>query len=231
MAAWGLGIEGTMRGLAVDLAPIRVNMVRLGAVHTELFGDISEERLPAVLQRFKDASLLGKVGTPEEVAEAYIYAMKDSFVTGSAIARVNLGEDVKKVVCQMTKKQTGYSCFLIRENTTFILASTTLLMEEEVHNSMKNHYRRITQWYFAEVKSAQGFTTLPASQSHKIVWLDFATAIERTASDPVGDVTSKATEAAKMLITNIAPPLLRTWQRKDFLPEFHSSHMGFDYEL
>lgn len=83
--AWGSGVEGIMRGLAVDLAPIRVNIVELGAVHTELFGDIPEARLPAVLQRMKDASLLDKVGTPEDVAEAYLYVMKDHFVTGSAI--------------------------------------------------------------------------------------------------------------------------------------------------
>ena len=85
MVAWGSGIEGIMRGLAVDLAPVRVNMVNPGAVHTELFDSIPKESLEGVLQRFKDDTLLGKVGAPEELAEAYIYAMKDHFMTGAIL--------------------------------------------------------------------------------------------------------------------------------------------------
>lgn len=85
MAAWGSGIEGMTRGLAVDLAPIRVNMVSPGAVHTELFDDIPAERLDGVLQGFRDGTLLGTVGTPENLAEAYLYPMKDQFVTGKII--------------------------------------------------------------------------------------------------------------------------------------------------
>ena len=85
IAAWGSGIEGIMRGLAVDLAPVRVNMVSPGAVHTELFDDIAKERLDSVLQGFKDGTLIGKVGTPENLAEAYLYSMKDHFATGAII--------------------------------------------------------------------------------------------------------------------------------------------------
>ena len=80
-ASYGAAIEGMTRGLAVDMKPARVNMVSPGAVHTELFGDISEESL----QRMRDISLTGTVGRPEDVAEAYIYAMKDKFITGSII--------------------------------------------------------------------------------------------------------------------------------------------------
>ena len=82
IAAWGSGVEGMTRGLAVDLAPIRVNMVSPGAVHTELFDDIPKERLEGVLQGFRDGTLLDRVGTPENLAEAYLYPMKDHFVTG-----------------------------------------------------------------------------------------------------------------------------------------------------
>ena len=82
IAAWGSGVEGMTRGLAVDLAPVRVNMVSPGAVHTELFDDIPKERLEGVLQGFRDGTLLDQVGTPENLAEAYLYPMKDQFVTG-----------------------------------------------------------------------------------------------------------------------------------------------------
>ena len=94
IAAWGSGIEGITRGLAVDLAPLRVNMVSPGAVHTELFDDIPKERLEGVLQGFKDGTLVGKVGTPEDLAEAYLYSMKDHFVTG-AILRSDGGRLLK----------------------------------------------------------------------------------------------------------------------------------------
>ena len=74
-----------MRGLAVDMAPIRVNCVSPGAVHTELFNDIPEDRLQSVLEGMAGGTLVGRVGKPEDVAEAYIYAMKDGFCTGTII--------------------------------------------------------------------------------------------------------------------------------------------------
>lgn len=85
IAAWGSGVEGITRGLAVDLAPIRVNMVSPGAVHTELFDDIPKERLDGVLDGFRQGTLIDRVGTPENLAEAYLYPMKDHFVTGTIL--------------------------------------------------------------------------------------------------------------------------------------------------
>lgn len=84
-AAWSSGVEGIMRGLAVDLAPIRVNIVSPGAVLTELFQNVPPEALQAVLDDYKNSALLGKVGTSEEIAEPYIYCMRCSFVTGSIV--------------------------------------------------------------------------------------------------------------------------------------------------
>ncbi|CAD0084662.1 unnamed protein product [Aureobasidium vineae] len=85
VAGYGAGTEGIARGLAVDLAPIRVNCVSPGAVHTEMFDDIPKDRLPSVLSTFRKRSLTDSVGTPEELSEAYIYLMRCSFATGSLI--------------------------------------------------------------------------------------------------------------------------------------------------
>lgn len=85
IAGWGGAMEGIACGLAVDLAPIRVNLVSPGAVHTELFDDIPKERLEVVLQGFRADSLIDRVGTPEDLAEAYLYTMKDEFATGSIV--------------------------------------------------------------------------------------------------------------------------------------------------
>lgn len=85
IAAWGSGIEGMTRGLAVDLAPIRVNLISPGAVHTELFDQFPKEVLDGMLQGFRERTLTDNVGRPEDVAEAYLYAMKDQFVTGKIL--------------------------------------------------------------------------------------------------------------------------------------------------
>lgn len=85
MTAGAGGIEGLMRGLAVDLSPVRVNVVSPGAVHTELFDALPAESRDAMLEMFRQGALTETVGRPEDLAESYIYIMKDSFVTGSEI--------------------------------------------------------------------------------------------------------------------------------------------------
>lgn len=85
VAGYGSGTEGVARGLAVDLAPIRVNTVSPGAVHTELFDDFGGDKLEEILASFRQRSLTGSVGTPQELSEAYVYLMRCSFATGSLI--------------------------------------------------------------------------------------------------------------------------------------------------
>lgn len=86
LAAWGAGVEGMGRGLARDLAPMRVNVVSPGSVHTELFDSIAKEKLDGVLEGFRKTTTTGRVGRPEDLAEAYLYCMKDGFVTGTVIS-------------------------------------------------------------------------------------------------------------------------------------------------
>lgn len=86
-AAHGGSIEAMARGLAVDMAPIRVNCVAPGAVHTEIFEAFGgPDQLEATLSSFRDRSLTKTVASPEDLAEAYLYCMRDRFVTGSVIA-------------------------------------------------------------------------------------------------------------------------------------------------
>ncbi|OOF98735.1 hypothetical protein ASPCADRAFT_162396 [Aspergillus carbonarius ITEM 5010] len=85
MTAVCAAVEGLARGLAVDLKPIRVNVVSPGAVYTEIFAKLPKEQLDGILEAFKQQSTTGTIGKPEDVAESYIYLMKDHFVTGSVI--------------------------------------------------------------------------------------------------------------------------------------------------
>lgn len=82
LAGWGAALFGIVRTLALDLAPIRVNLVSPGTTNTEIQGPEREKKMAAAAER----ALLGKVGTPEEVAEAYIYLMKDSNNTGTCVS-------------------------------------------------------------------------------------------------------------------------------------------------
>ncbi|KAK6072605.1 short chain dehydrogenase/reductase family [Seiridium cupressi] len=70
------------RNLAVDLAPRRVNVVAPGPTETEMWG-ASAEFLRGFVSK---QNLLGKPGQPDEVAEAYIYLMKNTDATGSVVS-------------------------------------------------------------------------------------------------------------------------------------------------
>ncbi|KAJ9137864.1 NAD(P)-binding protein [Pleurostoma richardsiae] len=78
------GMQGVVRSLALELAPaLRVNMVQPGATDTELWG--AGEQRAQLREAVTKMALLGKPGTAEEVAEAYMYLMKDSNATGSCV--------------------------------------------------------------------------------------------------------------------------------------------------
>jgi NAD(P)-dependent dehydrogenase (short-subunit alcohol dehydrogenase family) len=78
-------IEGLTRGLAVDLAPIRVNLVCPGAVVTPLWDSLPEA---AREQLFKHAAAtlpVRHIADADEVSGAYTYLMKQTFSTGEII--------------------------------------------------------------------------------------------------------------------------------------------------
>lgn len=71
-------------GLAVELAPLRINGVFPGGVATEIFRGLPEALRNAEEARFA-AQLLPRIAQPDEVAEAYLYLMKCSYVTGQIL--------------------------------------------------------------------------------------------------------------------------------------------------
>ena len=85
LAAYGGAFEALARGLSLDLKPMRVNLVAPGAVSTPLFDSIPKDKLDEIVEVYKNATAVGQMGKIEDVAEAYIYLMKDPFVTGTVI--------------------------------------------------------------------------------------------------------------------------------------------------
>ena len=86
LASYSSGKEGMVRGLAIDLKPMRVNLVSPGAIKTELWNSIPAEKREGIYEMYKKGTTTGEIGKPEDVAEAYLYCMKDMFVTGSVIS-------------------------------------------------------------------------------------------------------------------------------------------------
>lgn len=83
--SYAAGHFSMTRGLALDLKPVRVNCVAPGAVDTELWRTLVEDK-EKLFEGLRAGLPVGRVGRVEDVAEAYLYLMKDGFVTGSVVS-------------------------------------------------------------------------------------------------------------------------------------------------
>ena len=84
VTAGARAMEGLTIGLAVDLAPVRVNCVCPDLIETEMWGKCPEgyrNMLTAMTQR----QLVPRPGNTDEAGEAYLTCMRNSFMTGQVI--------------------------------------------------------------------------------------------------------------------------------------------------
>lgn len=73
-------------GLAVELAPrLRVNAVAPTWMDTPLWRDLPRSDVEATKAHFAEQIPLGRTATVEEVAQAYLFAMTNDFVTGQTL--------------------------------------------------------------------------------------------------------------------------------------------------
>ncbi|KIW22411.1 uncharacterized protein PV07_12298 [Cladophialophora immunda] len=81
------GKEALSRGLALDMAPVRVNLVSPGAIETELLYSAVPQGMTreSIAEMYKKTNLLGKIGTVEDVVECYLSLMKNGFQTGTVV--------------------------------------------------------------------------------------------------------------------------------------------------
>jgi NAD(P)-dependent dehydrogenase (short-subunit alcohol dehydrogenase family) len=84
-AAINSAVEGLARGLTVDLAPVRVNVISPGLVATELYGGMPEESRQGMFDAVAKQLPVGRVGQPEDLAATYVYLAKNGFTTGSVV--------------------------------------------------------------------------------------------------------------------------------------------------
>ena len=80
------GINGFIRSAALEFASygITVNGVEPGNILTEA---VERDRGPAFIQSMRDAIPLGRLGTPRDVANAFLFLASDdaSYITGTTI--------------------------------------------------------------------------------------------------------------------------------------------------
>jgi NAD(P)-dependent dehydrogenase (short-subunit alcohol dehydrogenase family) len=78
-------LEALTRGLALEMAPIRVNAVCAGVVKTALWSGMSEVEREAFYADSAKKLPVGRVGEVEDVAETYLYLMQSGFTTGQIV--------------------------------------------------------------------------------------------------------------------------------------------------
>ncbi len=85
VAALNAGLATLAGALAVELAPVRVNVVSPGWVETPVWDRIAGPRKAQMLAERAARNPAGRIGTPEDVAEAVLFLLRSGFVTGAVI--------------------------------------------------------------------------------------------------------------------------------------------------
>jgi NAD(P)-dependent dehydrogenase (short-subunit alcohol dehydrogenase family) len=75
-------IEAFARSLAIELAPIRVNTIAPGFIDTPLIDELAGAMKSAFIEREAARLPVKRIGTPEDIADAVLFLMKNGFVTG-----------------------------------------------------------------------------------------------------------------------------------------------------
>ena len=78
-------MEAFTRGLAVELAPLRVNIVSPGVVKSPLWRNMDTAAREALYASEEQRLLVGHVAEPKEIALGYLYLMSQSYGTGQTL--------------------------------------------------------------------------------------------------------------------------------------------------
>jgi NAD(P)-dependent dehydrogenase (short-subunit alcohol dehydrogenase family) len=79
-------MEGLTRALAMELAPVRVNIVSPGVVKTPLWREMTSAARDALYAGEAQRLPVGHVAEPREIADGYLYLMRQTYVTGQTLA-------------------------------------------------------------------------------------------------------------------------------------------------
>ena len=84
-------VDFLTRSLAVELAPIRVNAVSPGVIDTGAWDSLGDDGKREYFAHISDTNPAGRIGTVDDVAEAVLFALTNTFLTGMTL-KVDGGE-------------------------------------------------------------------------------------------------------------------------------------------
>ncbi len=85
LSAIGAAVNALSRGLAQDLAPVRVNTVIPGAADTPLWDRMAPERKAERMEQIARGLPVGRIGQADDVALQILACMVNPFMTGSLV--------------------------------------------------------------------------------------------------------------------------------------------------
>jgi NAD(P)-dependent dehydrogenase (short-subunit alcohol dehydrogenase family) len=78
-------MEALTKALAVELAPVRVNVVSPGFVRSPLWSAMDEEARERMYAEVGAAIPVGRVGEVADIAQAFVFLMTERFATGTVL--------------------------------------------------------------------------------------------------------------------------------------------------
>ncbi len=84
LASVGGAVEQFVRAAAVEIAPLRINVVSPGVIDTPMFGPDAEQR-GKMLSGATAKHIIPRPGLPEEVADGILFVAGNAYVTGTTI--------------------------------------------------------------------------------------------------------------------------------------------------
>ncbi|WP_157857444.1 SDR family oxidoreductase [Streptomyces yerevanensis] len=84
-AAANVGIAGMGRSLAVELAPVRVNVVVGGMIDTPLWSFLPDDARAGLFEQTAAGTPVGRIGQPDDVAVSVLHLLQNTFATGAVL--------------------------------------------------------------------------------------------------------------------------------------------------
>jgi NAD(P)-dependent dehydrogenase (short-subunit alcohol dehydrogenase family) len=85
VAAAAGAAEILARVAALEVAPIRVNVIRPGIVDTPMLDRMAGDRRDAVIASLTKRTPLGRIAQPDEIAHGILFLMSNTYMTGSTL--------------------------------------------------------------------------------------------------------------------------------------------------
>jgi NAD(P)-dependent dehydrogenase (short-subunit alcohol dehydrogenase family) len=85
VAAAAGSAELLARAVALEVAPVRVNIIRPGIVDTPLLDRMAGDHRDAMVESMAKRIPLGRVATADDIAHAILFLMSNTYVTGSTL--------------------------------------------------------------------------------------------------------------------------------------------------